>query len=186
MLYSFTDEDVCGKWVKCNQKFAQDFINNSSLPACPCFFPLIRVKSKDIFDVRLDKDVKWVDASSHSDLVYKPGAFACMRSSLTPGTTTLAVQQCCYDGLYSLVTRGKSAGTPVLISPEISKELHYKVDLLPWIICKGDWTRLVYWSHDHVDYMLSQRSFVNVFLSENYRVYMKRNVTFECELFRVI
>ncbi|XP_060568308.1 isthmin-2-like [Ruditapes philippinarum] len=139
--YLDSNKDVCGKWVKCNKKFAQDFIKNSSLPACPCYFPLIRVKSKDIFDVELDKNVKWIDASSHGDLVYKPGAFACMRSSLVPGATTLAVQQCCYDSLYSLVTRGQAAGTPVLISPEISKELHHKVDLLPWIICKGDWTR---------------------------------------------
>ncbi|XP_045174832.2 isthmin-2-like [Mercenaria mercenaria] len=139
--YLDPNEDVCGKWVKCNKKFAQDFIKNSSLPACPCFFPLIRVKSKDIFDTRLDRTINWVDSSSHSDLVYKPGAFACMRSSLLPGTATLAVQQCCYDSLYTLVTRGQSAGTPVLISPEISKELHHKVDLLPWIICKGDWTR---------------------------------------------
>ena len=141
MYLRFTDKDVCGKWVKCNKKFAQDFIKNSSLPACPCYFPLIRVKSKDIFDVKLDKNVKWIDASGHSDIVYKPGAFACMRSSLVPGATTLAVQQCCYDSLYTLVTRGQSAGTPILISPEISKELHHKVDLLPWIICKGDWTR---------------------------------------------
>ena len=41
----------------------------------------------------------------------------------------------------SLLTRGKGAGTPNLISTEFSAELHYKVDILPWIICKGDWSR---------------------------------------------
>ncbi|WAR19444.1 ISM-like protein [Mya arenaria] len=133
--------DVCGNWVECNSKFAQDFINNATLPGCPCIFPLIRVKTKHIFDVTLDTDVTWLDSSGHDDLVYKPGAKACMRSTLASGTTTLAVQQCCYDDTYMLVTRGRAAGTPMLISPEISEELHYKIDLLPWVICKGDWTR---------------------------------------------
>lgn len=135
------DKDVCTKWMKCNHKFAQDFIKNSSLPACPCTFPLVRVRNKDVFDARTERNVRWIDASSHKDLVYKPGAFVCMRSALYHGTATLAVQQCCYDSGYKLITRGKSAGTPILISPEISKELHHKIDLLPWIICKGDWIR---------------------------------------------
>ncbi|KAH3854985.1 hypothetical protein DPMN_097545 [Dreissena polymorpha] len=136
-----TGEDVCSKWVKCYSNFAQDFIRNASLPGCPCFFPLVRVKTKVIYDVKLGSDVRWVDISKHADLVYKPGARACMRSTLAPGTLTLAVQQCCYDDDYSLVTRGSAAGTPMLISPDISQELHYKIDLLPWIICKGDWTK---------------------------------------------
>jgi len=141
LCFFVPDADVCSNWVKCNQEFAHNFIRNASLPACPCTFPLAQVKSKVIYDTILDKDVRWVGASGHRDIVYKQGAKACMRSTLAKGTTTLAVQQCCYDNSYTLVTRGRAAGTPMLISPEISQQLHYKVDLLPWIICKGDWTR---------------------------------------------
>lgn len=140
MIY-ISDVDVCSNWVKCNKDFAHDFIRNASLPGCPCTFPLIRVNTKTVYDAILDTDVRWVDSSSHRDLVYKPGAKKCIRSTLAKGTTTLAIQQCCYDDSYVLITRGQAAGTPMLISPEISQQLHYKVDLLPWIICKGDWTR---------------------------------------------
>lgn len=140
----FSDTDVCGNWVKCNKDFAHKFIRNASLPGCPCTYPLLRVKSKIVYDAMLDSEFRWVDSSRHSDLVYKPGARTCMRSTLNKGTTTLAVQQCCYDDKYRLITRGKAAGTPLLISPEISQQLHYKVDLLPWIICKGDWTRYLF------------------------------------------
>ena len=140
-ILELTDEDVCGEWVKCNSEFAREFIVNASLPGCPCTFPLVRVRSKAVYDAELEADVRWVDASSHAELVYKPGARACMRSTLEPGTATLAVQQCCYDDRMALVTRGSAAGTPLLISPEVSRELHYKIDLLPWVICKGDWTK---------------------------------------------
>lgn len=58
-----------------------------------------------------------------------------------PGIDTLAAQHCCYDDSMKLITRGKGAGTPNLISTEFSADLHYKVDILPWIICKGDWSR---------------------------------------------
>ena len=155
-----SDADVCSNWVKCNQEFAHNFIRNASLPACPCTFPLAQVKSKVIYDTILDKDVRWVGASGHRDIVYKQGAKACMRSTLAKGTTTLAVQQCCYDNSYTLVTRGRAAGTPMLISPEISQQLHYKVDLLPWIICKGDWTRYL----TLLDYDLK---IVNAIFAEN-------------------
>ena len=148
-------------------EFAHEYLSNSSLPACPCFYPFKRLHTKEIHDVRLDKTFIWDDASSHSDLVYKPEARACIRSRLSPGAVNLAVQHCCYDGAYTLVTRGKSAGTPNLISVDISKELHYKLDLLPWIICKGDWTRyrnlLLIWSlffHMFLIVSSAQRSFL--------------------------
>ena len=127
--------------MECNREIAQKFINKSKLPACPCSFPLKRVKSRAIHDSVTKVDVLWQDVSTHNVLVYKPGAKYCIRSQLAPGAVTLAVQQCCYDTKYSLLTRGKAAGTPNQVSPYISKELHYKVDLLPWIVCKGDWTR---------------------------------------------
>ena len=138
---SFSETDACDQWLKCNRDVAQKFIKKSFLPGCPCSFPLKRVKSKSIWDPILEKDILWSDVSTHNVLAYKPGATYCMRSQLAPGTVTLAVQQCCFDVNYSLITRGKAAGTPNQVSPYISKELHYKVDLLPWVICKGDWTR---------------------------------------------
>ena len=60
---------------------------------------------------------------------------------LSYDSTTLAAQHCCYDDQMRLITRGKGAGVPNLISTEFSPELHYKVDVLPWILCKGDWSR---------------------------------------------
>ncbi|XP_014680326.1 PREDICTED: isthmin-1-like, partial [Priapulus caudatus] len=86
---------------------------------------------------------QWRDASGVNERlsVYKPGAHYCIRSLLSEHSSTLASQHCCYDRFMRLLTRGAGAGTPNLISPEISPELHYKVDILPWIICKGDWTR---------------------------------------------
>lgn len=72
---------------------------------------------------------------------YKPGAKNCIRSEI--GTGTLAAQNCCYDKSGKLLTRGSGAGTPVVISPEVSSALHQLVDQVPWILCKGDWTRLV-------------------------------------------
>lgn len=140
-LSFFAGIDACDEWLKCNKQIAQDFIEKSFLPACPCTFPLKRVKSRTIWDSKAGKDILWTDVSTHEVLAYKPGAAHCIRQKLVPGAITLAVQQCCYDSRYSLLTRGKAAGTPNQVSPYISKELHYKVDLLPWIICKGDWTR---------------------------------------------
>ena len=133
--------DGCDQWLKCNRQIAQKFIKKSSLPACPCTFPLERVKSRAIWDAKVARDILWLDVSLPNVLVYKPGAKYCIRQKLSTGAKTLAVQQCCYDAEGLLLTRGKAAGTPNLVSPYISKELHYKVDLLPWIICKGDWTR---------------------------------------------
>ena len=40
-----------------------------------------------------------------------------------------------------LLTRGKDAGVPDLVSTDVSPELHFKVDTLPWIPCKADCTR---------------------------------------------
>lgn len=74
--------------------------------------------------------------------VYKHSAKYCIRSLLTAHSTSLAAQQCCYDEeTMRLITRGPGAGTPKLISREISLELNYKIDILPWIICRGDWSK---------------------------------------------
>lgn len=56
-------------------------------------------------------------------------------------SSTLAAQHCCYDLGSRRLTRGKGAGVPALLSTDFSPELHFKVDMLPWILCKGDWSR---------------------------------------------
>ena len=67
------------------------------------------------------------------------GAKRCVRSEVGEGT--LAAQNCCYDSANKLLTRGSGAGTPDVISPDISAPLHQLVDKVPWLMCRGDWTR---------------------------------------------
>ena len=62
----------------------------------------------------------------------------CIRSL---SSSSFTAQACCYDSKLKLITRGIGAGTPFLVSPDWNKEAHYKVDILPILICNGDWTR---------------------------------------------
>ncbi|XP_053142670.1 isthmin-1 isoform X2 [Hemicordylus capensis] len=103
----------------------------------------VAYSTADIYDRIKRKNFRWKDASGPKEKleIYKPTARYCIRSMLSLESTTLAAQHCCYDDSMQLITRGKGAGTPNLISIEFSAELHYKVDILPWIICKGDWSR---------------------------------------------
>lgn len=43
-----------------------------------------------------------------------------------------------------LITRGSGAGSPNYVSPDVSKILHDKLDILPWRLCKGDFTKYVH------------------------------------------
>ncbi|KAJ8356540.1 hypothetical protein SKAU_G00193340 [Synaphobranchus kaupii] len=138
--------DSCEKWLNCKSDFLQHYLQQvlTELPSCPCTFPSeVAYGAVDIFDEALQKQYRWNDASSQKERldVYKPTARFCTRSSLAADSGTLAAQQCCYDNRMWLITRGKGAGTPDLISTEFSPELHFKVDVLPWILCKGDWTQ---------------------------------------------
>ncbi|XP_036405209.1 isthmin-2-like [Megalops cyprinoides] len=140
------DVDSCEKWLNCKSDFLQRYLQQvlTELPSCPCAFPSeVAYGSVDIFDDTLRKTYRWRDASSQKERldIYKPTARFCVRSSLAVDSGTLAAQHCCYDDRLRLITRGKGAGTPDLISTEFSPELHFKVDILPWILCKGDWTR---------------------------------------------
>ncbi|XP_062863813.1 isthmin-2 [Trichomycterus rosablanca] len=141
-----TDVDSCEKWLNCKNDFLQKYLNQvlTELPSCPCAYPSEAVYSAiNIFDERLRKTYRWRDASGPKERldIYKPSARFCVRSMLAFDSTTLAAQHCCYDDNMKLITRGKGAGAPNLISTEFSPELHYKVDVLPWILCKGDWSR---------------------------------------------
>ncbi|XP_029973264.1 isthmin-2-like [Salarias fasciatus] len=138
--------DSCEKWLSCKNDFLQKYLHQvlTELPGCPCSYPSEVVYSAvNIQDAKLRRTFRWKDASGPKERldIYKPSARFCIRSMLSYDSTTLAAQHCCYDDQLRLITRGKGAGAPNLISTEFSPELHYKVDVLPWILCKGDWSR---------------------------------------------
>lgn len=140
------DMDSCERWMSCKSEFLKKYMHKviNDLPSCPCSYPTeVAYSTADIFDRIKRKDFRWKDASGPKEKleIYKPTARYCIRSMLSLESTTLAAQHCCYGDNMQLITRGKGAGTPNLISTEFSAELHYKVDILPWIICKGDWSR---------------------------------------------
>ncbi|KAJ7987375.1 hypothetical protein DPEC_G00325840 [Dallia pectoralis] len=140
------DTDNCERWMNCKSDFLKKYMIKVSndLPSCPCSYPTeVAYSTADVHDLAKRKDFRWKDASGPKEKldIYKPTARYCIRSTLTMESTTLAAQHCCYDDGMKLITRGKGAGTPHLISTEFSADLHYKVDILPWIICKGDWSR---------------------------------------------
>ncbi|XP_058018428.1 isthmin-2 [Ahaetulla prasina] len=140
------DVDSCEKWLNCKSDFLNKYLSKvlSDLPNCPCSYPLEAVyNAVNLQDEQKGKNFRWQDASGPKERldIYKPTARFCLRSMLSLDSTTLGAQHCCYDENTKLITRGKGAGAPNLISTEFSPELHYKVDMLPWILCKGDWSR---------------------------------------------
>ncbi|XP_039088290.1 isthmin-2 isoform X3 [Hyaena hyaena] len=140
------DVDSCEKWLNCKSDFLAKYLSQvlQDLPSCPCAYPLEAVYSAvSLRDERRGRSFRWRDASGpreHLD-VYQPTARFCLRSLLSVESRTLAAQHCCYDAGSRLLTRGKGAGAPDLVSTDFSPELHFKVDTLPWILCKGDWSR---------------------------------------------
>ncbi|XP_078090505.1 isthmin-2 isoform X2 [Mustelus asterias] len=141
-----SEVDSCDKWLNCKSKFLKKYLMKAltDLPSCPCTYPTEAVYS--IVSVHEDgkgRLFRWRDASGPKERldIYKPTSKFCIRSMLSLDSATLAAQHCCYDDQMRLITRGKGAGAPNLISTEFSPELHYKVDVLPWILCKGDWSR---------------------------------------------
>ncbi|XP_035117071.1 isthmin-2 [Callithrix jacchus] len=142
------DVDSCEKWLTCKNDFLTNYINQMQrdLPSCPCVYPrgamerTVSMRDQE----RQGRRFRWRDASGHSERldIYHPTARYCLRSLLSEESSTLGAQHCCYDKNRRLLTRGKGAGTPNLISPQLSPQLHFKVDTLPWILCKGDWSRL--------------------------------------------
>ncbi|KAG7251189.1 LOW QUALITY PROTEIN: hypothetical protein CRUP_017019 [Coryphaenoides rupestris] len=128
--------DTCEKWLNCKSDFLQRYVHQvlSELPRLPLLLP-----SAAAYAVARGRPFRWRDASGPRERldVYKPSARSCIRSALSDAASTLAAQHCCYDERGRLLTRGKGAGTPNLISSEFSPELHFKVDVLPWILGTG-------------------------------------------------
>lgn len=138
--------DSCEKWLNCKSEFLQKYLHQvlTELPSCPCTYPSeVAYTVVSVYDETHGRQFRWRDASSPKERldIYKPSARNCIRSTLSSDSSTLAAQHCCYSDRGQLITRGKGAGTPNLISTEFSPELHFKVDVLPWILCKGDWSR---------------------------------------------
>ncbi|CAO2587037.1 ISM2 [Lemmus lemmus] len=140
------DVDSCEKWLNCKSDFLAKYLSQvlQDLPSCPCAYPLEAVYSAvSLQDERRGRSFQWRDASGPRERldIYQPTARFCLRSVLSGESSTLAAQHCCYDEGSRLLTRGKGAGAPDLVSTDFSPELHFKVDTLPWILCKGDWSR---------------------------------------------
>ncbi|KAK2575729.1 hypothetical protein KPH14_012118 [Odynerus spinipes] len=138
------DEDPCQKWLNSKDKLEEAFLGPLvALPACPCQYPSNIFYDDKLWDEKQQKHFRWRDVSgeSHRLDVYKPGAAYCVRSLLAQGSGSAAAQHCCYDRQRRLITRGSGAGTPNFVSPEISIALHEKIDILPWRLCKGDFSR---------------------------------------------
>ncbi|KAM5273593.1 LOW QUALITY PROTEIN: isthmin-2 [Ctenodactylus gundi] len=140
------DVDSCEKWLNCKSDFLARCLSQvlRDLPSCPCAYPLEAVSSAvSLQDELQGRSFRWKDASGPCERldVYQPTVRFCLRSLLLGGSSTLAAQHCCYDEGSRLLTRGKGAGAPDLVSTDFSPELHFKVDTLPWILCKGDWSR---------------------------------------------
>lgn len=138
------DEDPCQKWLNSKDKLEEAFLGPFvALPACPCQYPSNIFYDDKLWDEKQKKHFRWRDVSGESQRldVYKPGASYCVRSLLAQGSGSAAAQHCCYDRQRRLITRGSGAGTPNFVSPEISIALHEKIDILPWRLCKGDFSR---------------------------------------------
>ncbi|XP_011866291.1 PREDICTED: uncharacterized protein LOC105561155 [Vollenhovia emeryi] len=141
---SLDDEDHCQKWLNNWEKIERAFPGSvADLPACPCLYPNNIFYENEIWDNKRQKKFRWRDVSHDKDrlTIYKPGAVYCVLTLLSQENESATVQHCCYDESRKLLTRGSGAGTPYMISPDISSLLHDKIDLLPWRLCNGDFTR---------------------------------------------
>ena len=139
-----TNEDPCQKWLNSRDELEKIFLGGlATLPACQCQYPSNIFYDDKIWDEGQKRYFRWRDVSGGSQRldVYKPGAAYCVRSLLTQGSGSVAAQHCCYDRERRLLTRGSGAGTPNFVSPEISPILHERIDVLPWRLCKGDFSR---------------------------------------------
>ncbi|KAL6259435.1 hypothetical protein P5V15_009355 [Pogonomyrmex californicus] len=140
----FDDEDRCQKWLDNREKIEEAFPGSvTDLPACPCQYPNGIFYENQIWDRKREKNFRWRDVSHDTDrlTIYKPGAAYCVQTLPSQESESAVAQHCCYDDNRKLLTRGSGAGTPYIVSPDISPLLHDKIDLLPWRLCKGDFTR---------------------------------------------
>ena len=115
----------------------------SQLPNCPCQYPMNILYNDSIYDPLQQKSFSWKRVTPLLEKLYKPSTVHCIRQQITNASTSLTVQVCCFDNSNrELITRGTGAGTPYLVTPEYNYDkLHEQLDLVPLLICGGDWTR---------------------------------------------
>ncbi|XP_032238413.1 uncharacterized protein LOC116618611 [Nematostella vectensis] len=136
--------DPCSTWERCSvnhDPYVKAWL--SMLPACPCHFARSLYYNSTLYDSLHARYFHWriVNHRYERLSVYKPTAVQCIRQLLTDKSITVATQQCCYDRMARLITRGSGAGTPNLVAPELNSQLHTLLDLAPYYACQGDWTR---------------------------------------------
>ncbi|XP_070654165.1 LOW QUALITY PROTEIN: isthmin-2-like [Bos indicus] len=132
--------DSCEKWLNCKSDFLAKYLSQvlRALPSCPCAYALEAVSSAvSLWEEHQGRSFCWRDAGGPCERLdeYRSTAPSACALCSTP-----AAQHCCYDVSSRLLTRGKGAGAPDLVSTDVSPELHFKVDTLPWIPCKADCT----------------------------------------------
>uniref|UniRef100_A0A8C8ZAC8 AMOP domain-containing protein n=1 Tax=Prolemur simus TaxID=1328070 RepID=A0A8C8ZAC8_PROSS len=131
--------------MNCKSNFLAKYLSQvlQDLPSCPCVHPLEAGNSPvSLQDEHQGRSFQWRDAVAlESAWTFTSPARFCLRSLLRVESSPLAAQHCCSDEGSRPLTRGKGAGVPDLNSTDFSPELHFKVDMLPWILCKGYWSR---------------------------------------------
>ncbi|XP_053642928.2 uncharacterized protein [Cherax quadricarinatus] len=140
--HSAAEVDPCTAWSTCRvEEVLQELANLKSLPSCPCLYPADLPYHHHLYDPTHHIYFRWVGVSGEKERidVYHRGAHHCIRSRVT--SASLASQTCCYDRERKLLTRGSGAGSPTLVSPEVNFALHWQVDILPWLACRGNFLR---------------------------------------------
>ncbi|XP_078349403.1 uncharacterized protein LOC144634353 [Oculina patagonica] len=132
--------DPCTFWQNCDLNQGVNATHwLQELPSCPCQIqPLQLIYNNTMYDQALNKFFQWRELRVNKKDILRRTAEFCIRSL---SSTRFTAQVCCYDSMLKLITRGIAAGTPFLVSPDWSREAHFKVDILPVLICNGDWTR---------------------------------------------
>ncbi|XP_037772423.1 isthmin-2-like [Penaeus monodon] len=108
-------EDICGAWTECRvERALQELAQLHALPSCPCVYPADLVYRDAIHDPLLN-----------ATFSFPPPSLSFLHSTRDR----------------HLLTRGSGAGSPALVSPEVNPALHRKVDILPWLACRGNFLR---------------------------------------------
>lgn len=93
---------------------------------CPCTIDELERLPIDRPGVVIARD------GSHATRNFHPGAARVYRI-YDPDVDPVAGNQCAYDESDRLITDGPAAGTPDLVSPEVSKFGHFTRDILPFL-----------------------------------------------------
>ncbi len=127
-----SEHDACCQWADLQALNGCDWLR--ALPNCPCMLFLGINGGVPLLPIG------WEGLEYNPS--YHPGARWCIRSTPMPDESG---QQCCYDALGDLITRGPGAGTPDLYSPGANPPLHWDEDVTPFNECEAANLLEVYW-----------------------------------------